>query len=326
MSDITLQIALQSPGMVASGGNVLFDTVVYSDGTVDYDSATGVLTFSTTGRYIINWWVATQSSLSTNGAVFALSSSQSDLIRGNSPVKTGTICGMGSIGVASAPVTVSLVNSSTATFYYAPQVPLKATLIVLPDGGTTDTMGCFAVSQLANILSQMITAYSTTTWTVFSSSLASYSGTPLDLYTSPNANGPGILRLLDVNNNYEALPIAQITAIYPGDGTVYDPAFTFLSPPVPLPPGCDTDMIAAVQSYLPLGTPVDEIRLGPAITASGEIYRNEYGVLVLSDADGNTPVFIATPHILRIFTINDPTVLPVQKSSGKKPSITIEKG
>jgi hypothetical protein len=55
------------------------------------------------------------------------------------------------------------------------------------------------------------------------------------------------------------------------------------------------------------------------------IYRNEYGVVVLSDAEGNTPVFIATPHILRIFTENDPTFLLETKGSSKKPSITNNK-
>ncbi|HWQ43844.1 MAG TPA: collagen-like protein, partial [Desulfosporosinus sp.] len=188
-------------------------------------------------------------------------------------------------------------------------------------GVMADTMGCFAVNQLANILAQMITAYPTTTWTVFSSSLASYSGVPLDLYSSPNATGPGILRLTDVNNDYEALPIANITAVYPGDGTVYDPTFTYLTSPDPLSPGCDTNMIAAIQSYLPLGTSVD-IRLGPAIVASGDVYRNEYGVLVLSDADGNTPIFIATPHILRIFTEDDPTVMLMPRVSNQRPVIT----
>lgn len=192
-------------------------------------------------------------------------------------------------------------------------------------GVMADTMGCFAVDQFTNILSQMITAYPTTTWIIFSSSLASYSGMPLDLYTSPNATGPGILRLVDVNNDYEALPIANITVAYPGAGTLYDQSFTYLSPPDPLPPGCDTDMIAAIQSYLPLGTSVD-IRLGPAITATGEIYRNEYGVLVLSDADGNTPIFIATPHILRIFTTEDPTTLTLSKGSKRPPAVIIDKG
>lgn len=324
MSNIALQIKLQSDGMVTSGGNIIFDSTVYSAGNINYDSSSGVITLNEAGRYVINWWVATQLSTSTSGAIFTLSSSQGDSLEGNSPLKTGEVYGMGIIDVASAPISVSLVNSSTGTFHYANQVPLKASLVVIQDDVIAEPLSCFAVAQLTNILSQMIAAYPATSWSVFSTSLASYFGVPLDLYTSPNVTAPRILRLVDVNNNYEALPIANITAIYPGEGTVYDPTFTYLLPPAPLPPGCDTDMIAAVQSYLPLGTSVD-IRLGPSIAASGDVYRNEYGILVLSDSDGNTPVFVATPHILRIFTTNDPTLPLAAKVSGKKPSITIAK-
>lgn len=325
MSKVALQIELQSAGMVMAGANVRFDTFVHSDGIIDYDSSTGVIIFKQTGRYLITWWVATQSSTSP-GAGFALSPSLGNPLAGNSPLKTGTVSGTGVIDVSSLPFTLSLVNASINTLYYSTQVPLKATLVAVRDGGTADTMGCFAVAQLAYILSQMITAYSTTTWSVYSSSLAVYSGTPLDLYRSPNATGPGLLRLVDVNGNYEALSIAHITAIYPGDGTVYSPTFTFIPSPSPLPAGCDTDLITAVQSYLPLGASV-EIRLGPTIAASGNIYRNEYGVLVLSDAAGNTPVFIATPHILRTFTDSDPTAsTSAPKSSSTKPSITVGQG
>lgn len=324
MSKIALQIELQSADMVMAGSNVLFDTIVHSDGDIDYDSLTGVITFNQTGSYAITWWVATQSSTSPE-TVFALSPSLGNSLAGNSPLKKGTVSGTGVIDVDTPPLTLSLINSSLNPFYYSAQVPLKATLVAVRNGGTVDTMGCFAVAQLTHFLSQMIAAYSTTTWSVFSTSLASYSGMPLDMYTSPYATSPGLLRLVDVNGNYETLSIAHITAIYPGDGTVYDPAFTFLPPPVPLPPGCDTNLITAIQSYLPLGTSVN-IRLGPSVSASGDIYRNEYGVLILSDTAGNTPIVIATPHILRIFTDTDPTSpLPVLKSVGTKPAITVGK-
>ena len=324
MSKIALQIELQSTGTVTAGSNVLFDTIVHSDADIGYDSSTGVITFNQTGSYVITWWVATQSSTSPE-TVFALSPSLGNTLVGNSPLKTGTVSGTGVIDVAVPPFTLSLINSSLTTFYYSAQVPLKATLIAVRNGGTVDTMGCFAVAQLTHILSQMIAAYSTTTWSVFSTSLASYSGMPLDLYTSPQATGPGLLRLVDANGNYETLSLAHITAIYPGAGTVYDPAFTFLPPPVPLTPGCDTNLITAIQSYLPLGTSVN-IRLGPSVSASGDIYRNEYGVLVLSDTDGNTPIVIATPQILRIFTDTDPALsLVAPKSIGTKPSITVIK-
>lgn len=116
MSNIALQIERLATGSVAVGSNVIFDNVVYSAGNISYNPATGVITFNEAGRYEINWWVATLSSTSTNGAVFAISSSQGDLIVGNSPIKTGEVVGVSIVNVAVAPVTVSLKNSSTALF------------------------------------------------------------------------------------------------------------------------------------------------------------------------------------------------------------------
>jgi hypothetical protein len=108
LSDITLQIERLAAGSVASGGNVIFDTTVYSSGNIGYNAATGVITFNEAGRYAVNWWVATQSSASANGAVFALSSSQGDFLEGNSPVKTTEVAGIGIIDVAAPPVTAAL--------------------------------------------------------------------------------------------------------------------------------------------------------------------------------------------------------------------------
>ncbi len=133
MSNIALQIERTIAGSVAVGSNVVFDSIVYSDGNITYNSGTGVITFNESGRYVINWWVATQSSLSTNGIVFALSSSQGDFLEGNSPIKTDEVTGVSIIDVAAAPVTVSLVNASTSAVSYATMVPLKATLVIVED-------------------------------------------------------------------------------------------------------------------------------------------------------------------------------------------------
>lgn len=325
MGNIALQIERTASGIINAGENVVFEATAYSDGNISYNNTTGVITFNEQGRYIINWWVSTQSSSSTDGVVFALSSSQGDFIVGNSPTKTGEIIGVGIVNVSTAPVTLSLVNGSIGNHFYAAQIPLKAALVVTKDDVVETVNGrCLAVAQLVNIISQMINTYSTTTWSVFSHSLASYSGVPLDLYTSPNALGPGLLRLIDLNDDYEALPIINITALYPGDGTVYDSSFTYFPPPDPLPQDCDADMLAAIQSYLPIGTPVD-IRFGPQFSASRSVYRNEYGVLVLSDDDGNNPVFLAAHHILRIFTTTDPnTLLDLKNGSGKSPIIILK--
>ena len=107
------------------------------------------------------------------------------------------------------------------------------------------------------------------------------------LYFAPDGADPALLILYD-GTNYESIPLTSITAIYVGDGTVYEDSITYLSQPMPLPVGCDTDLIAAIHTSLPLMTDVAFL-LGPSTSASGLVYKNEYGLLVLSDAGGNTP-------------------------------------
>lgn len=142
MSKIALQIERTTAGTVPVGGNVIFDTIVFSTGDISYNNATGVITFNEAGRYAVNWWVAVQSSASTNGIVFALSTSQGDFLEGTSPIKTDEVTGLGIINVVEAPVTMSLVNSSTAQVFYPVIVPLTATLTIVKGdeiGPTGDT-------------------------------------------------------------------------------------------------------------------------------------------------------------------------------------------
>ena len=143
MSDIALQIERTLAGSVVTSANVVFDSIVYLAGNISYNNTTGVITFNEAGRYVINWWVGTQTTVSTNGAVFALSSSNGDFLEGVSPIRTGEVVGIGIINVVSAPVTVSLVNGSNNTIFYAVDVPLTATLVVVQDdvSGSTGPTG-----------------------------------------------------------------------------------------------------------------------------------------------------------------------------------------
>jgi hypothetical protein len=75
MSNIALQIERTTAGSVAAGGNVVFNSIVFSAGNISYNRATGVITFNEPGRFVLDWWVATQSAPTTTGVVFALSSS-----------------------------------------------------------------------------------------------------------------------------------------------------------------------------------------------------------------------------------------------------------
>ena len=85
MSNIAMQLERTAGGNVAVASNVIFDSILYSSGNIIYNTLTGVITFNVPGRYVINWWVATQSSASTTGASFSLSSSQGDLQSGIHP-------------------------------------------------------------------------------------------------------------------------------------------------------------------------------------------------------------------------------------------------
>ncbi|MEA4891762.1 MAG: hypothetical protein VB085_04275 [Peptococcaceae bacterium] len=319
---------------------MFFNTTKYLSGSISYSEATADITIMETGRYIVNWWMATQSS-SAAGAAFAISSSQGDLLEGNSPTKTGEVYGGGIIDVPDVPFTLSLINVGTGMMYLSGQVPLQGALVVTQDnasgetgptgptgpqgetgptgpqgetgeaGTMADTAGCFAIRQLANLLGQIALLYPSTTTTLFVDQLATLSGVAIGVYTAPGGNAPGLL-IIQSGSDYGYVSLSRIAAIYLGDGSVYDPSITYLTPPEPYSPGCDTDYILAVQSSMSVG---DQLSFGAATntTGSGEVYINEPGIMVLSDGLGNTPVFIFTPQIR--YMVKDS--LPSSKASAE---------
>ncbi len=131
MSNIALQIERQVGGSIPLNSNVLFDSIVYSSGNINYDTFTGTITFNELGKYMINWWTAIQSTQSSNGVVLALISSQGDYLEGNSPNKISEVYGVGIIEILSLPATLGLYNVSTAELFYSSQVPLKSTLAII---------------------------------------------------------------------------------------------------------------------------------------------------------------------------------------------------
>jgi len=195
----------------------------------------------------------------------------------------------------------TLVQFATNNIVYEPYFP---TLIInyttLPVEPTNAI--CFSYAQLAHIIEQLILLYPTNVITVFTTGLqpSSVTGTPYKLFSSPEGTNGAIFILLD--NGQEAIALNAITAIYTGDGTVYDPSITYLPPPQ-FSVGCDTNLITAYHDYLPVSTDI-QMYLGSIVSASGSIYKNEYGILVLSDADGNTPIFIPVVNITMMFPLN----------------------
>ncbi len=95
---------------INTNNNVIFDTVVNNFGNIVYNSVTGEISINKKGRYFINWWVATQTSLGSSNIAFSIQTSQGDDLIGNSPIKTGEVVGFAIIQVDSAPVVLRLIN------------------------------------------------------------------------------------------------------------------------------------------------------------------------------------------------------------------------
>ncbi len=129
MDIISLQIQRLSPGCVPQGGSVMFESVVFTSGDIDYDGGTGVIVLRQPGRYVFDWWVAADCS-PANRAIFALSCGAGESVVGNSPQAKGQVSGFAVFDADAPPVRVSLINCSGADVFYSGSVPVKASLLV----------------------------------------------------------------------------------------------------------------------------------------------------------------------------------------------------
>lgn len=195
----------------------------------------------------------------------------------------------------------SVVEFATDGIQYEPFYPR---LVITYTGSPVDnTAICFTYAQLAHIIDQLITLYPTSLMTVYTNSFGEsiMTGTPYQLYSSAEGTYGSIFILLD-NGQQKAIPLNVIAAIYSGDNTVYNPSITFLPTPI-FPSGCDTNLITAYHDFLAASTEV-EMYLGSHIQASGTLWKNEYGIIVLSNEDGSNPVFIPVINISTIFPLS----------------------
>jgi len=209
----------------------------------------------------------------------------------------------------------TVVEFATNAISYEPYYP--SLVLTYSEAPAEASAICFSYAQLAHVIEQLIVLYPTNVITVFTKgfSASSITGTPYQLYKSSLGTYGALFILMD-NGQQQAIPLNSITAIYTGDGTVYNPSITYLRAPV-FPAGCDTNLVTSYYEYLPVSTYAD-IYSGAVIHATGTVYKNEYGIIVLTDGVGNTPVFIP------VFNIN--AVLPALKAGAKTnaPKVTIE--
>ncbi len=213
----------------------------------------------------------------------------------------------------------TVVQFATNNIVYEPYFPqLILTYSVSPAGSSALN---FSYAQLAHVINQIITFYSANTITVYTKGLvaSSITGTPYQLYSSAEGTYGGLFIVMD-NTQQQAIPLNSITAIYTGEGSVYNPSFTYLPPPQ-FSAGYDTNIITAYYEYLQ-GDFFLDVYTGSNIHASGNLYRNEYGIIVLADAQGNNPVFIP---VIPITAILPQPIFTLQNEKEKQlPNIAVE--
>jgi len=144
LDTIGLQLRRLLPGTINPNEIVTFETILSSFGPVFYDPGTGIVIINKTGRYLVSWSVATQSSLGSSGITFSIVTTQGDELLGNSPITTGEVVGFALIQVDAAPIALGLVNRTPNSVTYSPLVPIKTTLVIAEvpeDIGATGATG-----------------------------------------------------------------------------------------------------------------------------------------------------------------------------------------
>ena len=126
-----IELQKETPQIVPENGTLVFDRIVSSDGTsISYNTNTGVITFNAPAYYYIDWFVAPQFGLTTNGSNWAIQTSlvQRSII-GSSHTKVSVTSGF-AIFYAAAGETARLVNVSDGALQLSEAVESKAGLIV----------------------------------------------------------------------------------------------------------------------------------------------------------------------------------------------------
>ena len=117
--------------VIPENGVVIFDSIVSSEGTqISYNDSTGTITFNAPGYYYIDWYVAPQFGLTTDGSNWAIKTTIGGLtFIGSSHSKISATIGF-AIFRAAAGETAQLVNVSDGPITLSQAVEAKAGLIV----------------------------------------------------------------------------------------------------------------------------------------------------------------------------------------------------
>ena len=129
-----MQLEKRNSGAVNTNEAVRFNLVVQSGGSdITYNMTDGRITFRVPGVYYLNWFVAQQTGLSTNGSNFAIiaSTPMSPYITGSNHVKISQTNGFAIIKTDVANVTARLINTADASAQLSDTTQVKAGLAVI---------------------------------------------------------------------------------------------------------------------------------------------------------------------------------------------------
>ena len=119
-----------SGGVITENSPLIFDTVVSLEGAqMSYDVSTGIITFNEAGYYYVDWYVAPQFGMTTNGSNWAIKTTISQMmIVGSSHTKVSSTTGFAILNVE-ANETVQLINVSDGALSLSQAVKSKAGLV-----------------------------------------------------------------------------------------------------------------------------------------------------------------------------------------------------
>ena len=127
-----LQLERTTDGVVDTNDTLVFDNVLLINGTnISYDAISGEILFNAAGYYYVEWFVAPQFGLTTDGSNFAIVTSESGPgLTGSSHVRVSPTFGFAIIEVTTPGKTAKLINTSDNSLTLSQVVNTKAALAV----------------------------------------------------------------------------------------------------------------------------------------------------------------------------------------------------
>ena len=167
--------------------------------------------------------------------------------------------------------------------------------------GNENSVSCRCKEQMRNIIQQIIALYPNNNLLVTLSSGDASFGRPGSLILGPDGR-TGVFEVINPQNQMQYLSICSIDTIQI-DNATYNDTIVYLPEPFPAPTDCCADCQAAIRSLLPVGTAGVNIITSSQTPSVGNVIRNEYGMLVLSNEARTNITFVSSCSI-DLFLIN----------------------